>query len=136
MKKKIVNMKLRTCTRIHNRTNIETEKIIENRSAVKKKKNYVKSLKLKLLCFVKVLRDQALWKVKHPFNFQICIYIWSSLLCRHKKYKSIVYGLMQFLFSRTSSPYLPKWMLFTFTVSERHKESIIISPCKSSNFYP
>ena len=66
----------------------------------------------------------------------------SYLLCRHKKYKSIVYGLMQFLFSHTSSPYLPEsmlftfteWMLFTFTVSERHKESIFISPRKSSSF--
>ena len=42
---------------------------------------------------------------------------------------------MQVLFSRLSSPYLPEWMLFTFTVSERHKESKFISPRKSSSFY-
>ena len=57
--KKIVNMEKQRgeCT---NRTDRETYRNTEKKSAEKKTKNSIKSLKLKLLCFVKVLRAEAL----------------------------------------------------------------------------
>ena len=54
----------------------------------------------------------------------------------HQEYKSIVYGLMQVLFIHTSSPYLPEWMLFTFTVQWKTQIIHNYSPRKSSIFYP